>query len=156
MDRNYTVHLVDIRGTKQFEGHIYYLKGNFTNLTCGRVFTGLEECDYICEKSSITIFVAPEEAARNQIVWLRWCHSVLKCIVGNVGIRFWNKKGSIIMSPTVLLECNARQLDRLSNPGSYITHNATCHLVTSLATDYISLPLEPHKLFIRLLDICSM
>ena len=34
-------------------------------------------------------FVIPQEAACNLIKSLRWRHSLLNCIVGNVGARFW-------------------------------------------------------------------
>ena len=50
------------------------------------VFGGLGEYCHICEQSITKTFVAPEEAACNLINCLQWW---LRCIVGNVGIRFW-------------------------------------------------------------------
>ena len=62
------------------------------------MFTGLGEYYCICGKKCVAL----EEAACNLINCLQWCHSVAKCIVGNVDTRFWKTEENQNLPPPTL------------------------------------------------------
>ena len=81
------------------------LKDNFTHWS---VLVG--EDYFICEKSSMKLFVAPEEAAFKSLIPSSDVTQWVGCIVGNVGTGFlkrkknvWNKRGDIAGFPVAIL-----------------------------------------------------
>ena len=96
-----------------------WFKANVKHFNQLSSFAGLVEFCCICEKSNIKSFVAPEEAAFNQINCLQWCLSVMHSFNTVVGLygQFNNTWSKAKMSSFLFLYSS-------SKPDVYPTHNA--------------------------------
>ena len=98
-----------------------HLKGNSANFTHSGLFTGLSVDYSILKKLQRKLQAIWEKATSDVTQWL-------SCIVGNVGLHWWQFKNKLLDS----IKWNQRyhlfnstNSSSFAKPGAYITHNAT-------------------------------